>query len=540
MEVPYQIFRNDWGRVSPPELGTWTPTMKVSVIIPAYNCQERLDLALAALSRQTYPAELLEVVVVDDGSSPLLELPKIRPARCKIVRAQELSGGWGQSNARHVGARESSGDILHWLDADMVAFPDHVEAQARWHHLLPDAVTLGYKRFVGTSWTTPEEVLDYCASGAIGQLFPYEETEPHDYVEKIIDESDGLRAGNHLNFLAYVGATAALRRLLYEATGGFDCTLRLGEDTEFGYRLAQAGAVFIPEPQARSWHMGPSSMMRNGEHLRRYNQPFLADLMPYPRWLRQGANRTWSVPLVKAVVHAEDHPLELVRTCVDRLLASDETDLQVHLVGSWDALTDERRRVLDDPLVDQRLIATTYRADPRVVLTSATPASAYPSPYLLKVPVQLGVGETTIRRLVEEADRWQAGLVRVLPVGAGSATVALELWRTAALSRAARVCRPNEHLADAVTHCYGSRWVSGEDFSVTDLSALTPGDLTSPKPRRAADKPPARVGRQAVGRRKQATVEVGGVRSLVRAAVFVAGLIAEETRRRLRRTLRRR
>ena len=57
------------------ELGRWRPELTVSVVIPAYQCQASLDLTLAALAGQTYPAELLEVVVVDDDSDPTLELP---------------------------------------------------------------------------------------------------------------------------------------------------------------------------------------------------------------------------------------------------------------------------------------------------------------------------------------------------------------------------------------------------------------------------------------------------------------------------------
>ena len=129
------------------------------MVIPAYNCQESLDLTLASLSHQTYPDHLLEVIVADDGSEPPIELPKIRPTNCRIVRVPDHSTGWGRSNALHVGAMNSDGEILHWLDADMVVFPDHVEAQVRWQHVSDEAVTLGYKRFVASALPTPEEVV---------------------------------------------------------------------------------------------------------------------------------------------------------------------------------------------------------------------------------------------------------------------------------------------------------------------------------------------------------------------------------------------
>src|SRR6185436_6540083 len=125
--VTRRVARNDWSPVAVPEPGQWRPTRSVSVVIPAYDCQRSLDLTLAALSRQTYPAALLEVVVVDDGSRPPLVLPPVRPDNCRVVPAGE--DGWGRAHALGTGARVSDGDVLHWLDADMVIFPEHVEAQ---------------------------------------------------------------------------------------------------------------------------------------------------------------------------------------------------------------------------------------------------------------------------------------------------------------------------------------------------------------------------------------------------------------------------
>lgn len=515
-----RLFRNDWSPIKPPPIGGWRPTRSVSVVIPAYNCQQSLELTLAALAQQTYPADLLEVVVADDGSDPPIELPVRRPANCRLIRVPDHSAAWGRANALHVGATQSSGEILHWLDADMVVFPEHVEAQARWHHLSDELVTLGYKRFVDADWPTPEEITQRCATGTIDRLFPFEATEPHDYVEELIDSTDRLRGGDHLNFRAHVGATAALTRTLYEETGGLDTTLHLGEDTEFGYRLAQAGAAFVPEPLARSWHLGPSHMMAKGEPLRRYNHPFLADLMPQPRWLRPAAHRTWAVPLVTAVVRVPaEGPFELVRTCVDRLLASDLTDLRVVLVADWDAITDERRSVLADPLLDRRLLAATYRSEPRVRLAGAEPESAYPSPFLLRLPAYAGVAPDTVRRLVAEADEWQVGLVRLVTPGTQSPQDAVALWRTSATSRAQRVRQPDEPLHRVVTEVAGERWGSGAALRVLDLRTLPAAQLVSPRPRlvTTGDQPSRRAATAGPN-----TVAVGGIRSLAAATRFVA------------------
>lgn len=536
------MFRNDWSALRPPDLAGWQPSRTVSLIIPAYDCQPTLELSLAALRQQTYPAELFEVVVVDDGSDPPLTLPELRPDNCRVVRVAGHSTGWGRSTALHAGAVDSDGEILHWLDADMIVFPDHVAAQARWQHVSDEVVTLGYKRFVATApeqitlgQITPEQVAAHCAAGTIDRLFRIGETEPHEYVERLIDDTDQLRAGDHLNFRAHVGATAALPRTLYEETGGLNTELRLGEDTEFGYRLAQAGAVFVPEPRAKSWHLGPSHMMTRGDALRRYNRPFLADLMPQPRYLRPAAHRSWAVPLVVAVVPVEG-PYELVRTCVDRLLAGDQTDLRVVLVADWAELTDDRRSVLADPLLDRRLLAATYRSEPRVELAGQSPGTAYPAPFLLELAPHLGVDADTVRRLVAVADEWQVGLVRLLPTGATAPEDGLSLWRTSALSRARRVRRPAEELAEVAAEVAGRRWVSGDDFGVQDLRLLPEKQWVAPRPRLVV-RPDKRARRAAMAGVE--TIPVGGIRSLAHATRFVAGRYAELAADRVRQRVRR-
>lgn len=493
------VRRNDWSSIQVPPLGQWRPTLPVSVVIPAYRCQASLDLTLASLARQTYPAELLEVVVVDDGSQPPLALPKLRPERCRLVHP---AGGWGRANALHTGVTHSDGDIIHWLDADMVVYPEHVEAQARWHHAIGYAVTLGGKRFVQVApgdpgWPSPDEVAD-----AADRLFAGLPAAPHDYVERQIAETDQLRTADHLGFLVHVGATAALRRELYQATGGLDTSLRLGEDTEFGYRLAQAGAVFVPEPLARSWHLGASHMMRHEQALQRYNRPFLAERMPQPRWLRRVGGSGWAVPLVTVVMQVDGQPLERVRAAVDAVLRGTESDLRVHLVGPWPAPSEQRISPLADPLLDLRLIAVTYRSDPRVRLVERAPDSAYPSPFLLTVPISDQVlAPTAVRRLVDYADRQQLGLVRAeLEPGA-----TVELWRTAAVGRARWVRREGESLAEAVAGGYGAGALSADALGA--------------------------------GRWLPASVEVAGLRSLARATRLVARLTAGRARTRLRHLL---
>lgn len=509
-----RVIRNDWSRVAVPDLDGWRPALTVSVVIPAFQCQTTLDLTLASLSRQTYPADLLEVVVVDDSSDPPLTLPSIRPERTKLIRVEDSGeSGWGRANTLHAGAVHSSGEILHWLDADMLAFPEHVAAQARWQHVLPYAVTLGYKRFVDPAvpgqWPSPGEIVDRWNRGSAGDLFGGDAGEPHVYLERYIAQTDQLRTADHLAFRFHVGATAALRRELYDAAGGFDRQLRLGEDTEFGYRLAQAGAVFVPEPRARSWHLGRSHVMRAREQVGRYNRPFLADRVPYPRHWRKVGGPAWSVPLAEVVMAVAGEPMERVRAAVDSVLRGTEHDVRVNLVGPWDRLDNARVPVLTDPLLDLRLIAANYCGEPRVRLVTEPPASAFPAAFLLELPVGYGLAPDGTRRLVDLADRHQAGVVQISPPGGDGPPVLL--WRTAALGRAQWVRSDGESLLDAVASVSGRRDATAAAVGIFELAH------------------PSRGGRRRTGL-TPSIVEVEGVRSLAKATVVVAWLVGRRAR----------
>jgi glycosyltransferase involved in cell wall biosynthesis len=518
-----RVIRSDWSSVAAPALDGWRPALTVSVVIPAFQCQPTLDLTLASLSRQTYPADLLEVIVVDDGSDPPLVLPAIRPERTLLVRVGESGeSGWGRANALRVGVAHSSGEILHWLDADMVAFPEHVAAQARWHHVLPYAVTLGYKRFVDQAvhgpWPSAEAIVEAVDRGAAGALFGGSRGEPHSYVERYIKQTAQLRIADHLAFRIHTGATAALRREMYDAAGGLDPQLRLGEDTEFGYRLAQAGAVFVPEPHARSWHLGRTNVMRAQQQIARRNHPFLAARIPQLRYLRKVGGTAWPVPLVEVVMVVGDKPLERVRAAVDLVLGGTEQDIRINLVGPWNRLDAGRVPVLTDPRLELRLIAATYRGEPRVRLVTESPVSAFPAPYLLELPAMYGVAPDAIRRLIDLADRHQVGSVCVGPPGGAGFGPPVLLWRTAALSRAQWVRSATESLLDAATSMYGHREVTAAAIGIVDLAGVELRELVGGAPRLSHR-----------GQRRTrwvpTTVDVHDVRSLVMATVVVTWLL---------------
>jgi glycosyltransferase involved in cell wall biosynthesis len=90
----------------------------VSVIVPAYNIEDLIEKCVDSLAGQDYPAELFEIILVDDGSTDSTpdkvdELAQKYPN----VRALHKENG-GSSSARNAGIDIATGEYIGFVDSD--------------------------------------------------------------------------------------------------------------------------------------------------------------------------------------------------------------------------------------------------------------------------------------------------------------------------------------------------------------------------------------------------------------------------------------
>src|SRR5688572_24093435 len=91
---------------------------RVSAIIPNYNYAYYLPRAIDSVLAQTYPH--VEIVVVDDGSTDNSEtVLKSYGGRIRWLRQQNQ----GVAAARNHGVRETTGELVAFLDADDLWLP---------------------------------------------------------------------------------------------------------------------------------------------------------------------------------------------------------------------------------------------------------------------------------------------------------------------------------------------------------------------------------------------------------------------------------
>lgn len=96
--------------------------MLVSIIIPVYNEEKDIKDVLDSITKQTYPQEKIETIVIDDKSTDkTVEIAKKYPV--KIIKGKHE----GVGAARNLGIKNSKGEIIFFVDADQVLDKNYVK-----------------------------------------------------------------------------------------------------------------------------------------------------------------------------------------------------------------------------------------------------------------------------------------------------------------------------------------------------------------------------------------------------------------------------
>jgi len=192
---------------------------RVTVIIPVYNDVERLRLCLDALAEQDYPADLVDVVVVDNASTTDLR-PALPDDERFTMIGERRKGSYA---ARNAGLEVATGEVLAFTDADCRPWRDWLSTAVATLRG-PDA---------------PDAV-----GGRIRLVFrdgPDPSTGPELYESVHGFDQERFVTTFHFAATANLVATAEVVR----GVGGFDPTLQSGGDDDFGHRLAAGGRRLV-------------------------------------------------------------------------------------------------------------------------------------------------------------------------------------------------------------------------------------------------------------------------------------------------------
>ena len=229
---------NDWRSVRPPVGAAFTPVLPISVVVVVGRAGAvGLSRTLAALEGQTYPRDLIEVVVVNPDSVLL-------PSTALRVRHPQPASD--AATLRNAGARAAAHGILLFLDAGLLPEAGCLAAHARWHHVLTDVVTLSGRTVASVDGVAPGNIRD--RQGTLAELLSdrkeaqaclgaWSRHVPDDLTSRV-----GAWGG------AIAGAPFGIGRGFFDLVGGFDDRLagRMEQDVEFGARASTCGGLLAP------------------------------------------------------------------------------------------------------------------------------------------------------------------------------------------------------------------------------------------------------------------------------------------------------
>ncbi len=182
----------------------------VSVIIPVYNAEETVEGCLESVFSSDYKD--FEVIVVDDKSTDR-SLDIATEFSCNVVRMAKNSGA---AAARNKGAEASHGEILFFLDSDIIVEKNTIEQIAKTFQSKPEISALFCSYQINT---IPDN------------FFSVYKNLIHHHTHQTSCEGAAT----------FCGGFGAMKRDVFFRFEGFDESYRSLEDMELGYRLYQSG-----------------------------------------------------------------------------------------------------------------------------------------------------------------------------------------------------------------------------------------------------------------------------------------------------------
>ena len=99
--------------------------MKISIIVPVYNCEKYIEECVSSILAQSFSD--FELILVNDGSKDgsgaLCDVLALSDARIRVFHKEN----GGAASARNLGLDNAKGEFIAFMDADDTACPDFLE-----------------------------------------------------------------------------------------------------------------------------------------------------------------------------------------------------------------------------------------------------------------------------------------------------------------------------------------------------------------------------------------------------------------------------
>lgn len=220
----------------------------ISVVIPAYNEESTISKCLDSLKNLNYPKELLETIIINDGSIDKTQ-DIAESYNVTVIKTE----GVGPSAARNLGIEHAKGELVAFTDADCIVDKEWI-----------NQLLLGFNQ-------------DTIIGVGGEQKSPSDET----WFGKVVQD--------YLKLMGFIGGytkshkkitavdhnptcNVIYKKAVFEEVGGFLKGLWPGEDVEIDYRIKKRGYSLAYNPDAVVFHYRPKTLMKFAKMMRKYGQ----------------------------------------------------------------------------------------------------------------------------------------------------------------------------------------------------------------------------------------------------------------------------
>ncbi len=199
------------------------PRNRISIIIPAFNEEKYLPGCLQALADLDYNKELIEIIVVDNGSTDRSRQIALEYGVTVYEDASKTVAG-----LRNLGASKATGDILAFVDADCI---------------------------VSTDWLTRAAIYfdDSTVASWGGPPLPPEDSSWVERTWFLLRRNE--KGADEVNWLGTIDLF--VRKQQFLSINGFDESLTTCEDSDLSYKMSQFGRLLL-DPEIKVVHMRDS------------------------------------------------------------------------------------------------------------------------------------------------------------------------------------------------------------------------------------------------------------------------------------------